>query len=143
MKCRQSSFEVSIQSGSSIHSPTPCPVRKGSSTSTARASELDARLAASITAPIVAGPVALNGPASRSSAAVTIHAARSRTSTSWIGRHAGPGTRTSPPRATRWGQYVNRPVGSCGPTMSPARTAVARPANASSTARSQSALSAP
>ena len=57
----------------------------------------------------------------------TIQAARSRTSTSWTGRHAGPGTSTSPPRAIRCGQYVNRPVGSCGPTISPARTTVERP----------------
>ena len=29
------------------------------------------------------------------------------------------GASTSPPRATRCGQYVKRPVGSCGPTISP------------------------
>ncbi len=62
MKCRQSSFDGSIQSGSSIHSPTPCPVRKASSTSTARADEPVTRLAESTTAPMVDGPVALNGP---------------------------------------------------------------------------------
>jgi hypothetical protein len=32
-------------------------------------------------------------------------------------RSAGPAARTSPPRAKRCGQYVNLPVGSCGPTM--------------------------
>ena len=46
MKCRQPSFEGSIQSGSSIHSPTPCPVRNASSTSTARAAEPETRPAA-------------------------------------------------------------------------------------------------
>ena len=55
----------------------------------------------------------------------------------------GAGARTSPPPATRCGQYVKRPVGSCGPTISPGRTIEARSPKTSATASSQSALSAP
>ena len=43
-----------------------------------------------------------------------------------VGRSGGAGASTSPPRATRCGQYVNRPVGSCGPTIRPGRTTSAR-----------------
>ena len=59
------------------------------------------------------------------------------------GSSGEPGASTSPPRATRCGQYVKRPVGSCGPTMRPGRTTSAASPNASSTIRSQAAFRAP
>ena len=121
---------MSTQSGSSIHSPTSW--RRGTrrhltGVEPATAGRVDH-------GPIVVGPVALKArraaPRDR-----RIQAARSRTSTNCTGRHAGPGTRTSPPRATRCGQYVKRPVGSCGPTISPgARPASTGPGTPLSTA---------
>ena len=48
-----------------------------------------------------------------------------------------------PPLSNRTGQYVNRSVGSPGPTMKPGRTLQTRPGMASSTVRSHSALRAP
>ena len=74
----------------------------------------------SISEPIVMAPggvTALKSPATRRSTSPIMNAARSRTSTTWIGSAAVPGTAISPPRAKRTGQYVNRSVGSSGPTM--------------------------
>ena len=61
----------------------------------------------------------------------------------WTSSFPSPGARTSPPRATRTGQYVNRSVGSPGPTISPGRTFATRPGQPSSAAFSHSAFSGP
>ena len=120
---------VSTQSGSSIHSPTSCSARNASSTSTARTDGARRRAARRRRRrPSSSGPVALNGPGQ------PLLGRRRRSRLRGRGRRRagpaarpGPGTSTSPPRAIRCGQYVKRPVGSCGPTIRPARTAVAAP----------------
>ena len=61
----------------------------------------------------------------------------------WTGSSGLSGARTSPPRATRTGQYVKRSVPSFGPTMRPGRTFVTRPGMAASAAFSHSALRPP
>ena len=70
--------------------------------------------------------VALKVPAARARPQWRIHVARSRTSMNCVWRSGGPGARISPPRWSRCAQYVNRPVGSCGPAISPGRTISAR-----------------
>ena len=73
-----------------------------------------------------AGPVEMNVPPVRFSAKWTRNFPRSRASMSCTGFDGEPGASTSPPSASRRGQYVKRSVGSCGPTMRPARAIAAR-----------------
>ena len=77
------------------------------------------------------------------SIALSVNAARSRTSMIWNGSVGAPGAMNSPPRAARAGQYVKRSVLSSGPTMSPGRMTVVRPGIAFSAACSHSAFSGP
>jgi hypothetical protein len=107
-KRRQAGSPVSaIQSGSSIHSPTSCSRRNDSSTQVKVALEPLIARAVSTSSPIVTGgtgPVALNAPASPRSPRSTSQEPRSRASMNCTWRPLRPGARTSPPRATRFGQ---------------------------------------
>ena len=103
------------QSGSSIHSRTSCSRRKSSETHVTSAPDNRSRQG-------TPSFVALNVPESSRSTTSRIQVARSRTSTNCACRSCGAGARISPPRPSRCAQYVKRPLGSCGPTISPGRT---------------------
>ena len=133
------------QSGSSIHSPTPCSRRNrvvdprhscvARCSCAARVEELrhrDSRVRR-VVGTARSALAERDDPGRRGRARRSICVTRS----------GGPGASTSPPRAIRCGQYVNRPVGSCGPTIRPGRTTSARSSKTSRTASSQSALSGP
>ncbi len=74
------------------------------------------------------GETRLYGPESPAATASSVHAARSRTSTYWIGAASGPGARTGPPRAIRFSHQGSRPTFSYGPRIRPARTSSVRSA---------------
>src|SRR4029079_3074854 len=86
---------------------------------------------------LAARAVALNVPGVPCSPQSSRNRARSRTSTSWVGRSGSPGASTSPPRFIRISQAGRRPTFSCGPRMRPARAIVDRSPKTSVTARSQ------
>ena len=89
------------------------------------------------------GPVALSGPMTSSSAAVTIQLARSRTSITAIGWLRAAGTPTHSSVAIRCSHVVIRWVSSPGPMMMPARTASRRLPTAARRMRSLSAFIGP
>ena len=113
------------QSGSSIHSPTSCSSeelvvdpdepRVGVDARARRLEHSLHRERAASTA-LNVPPVPLLGRGRRA----TRRGRARRSAAPALSR--GPGARTSPPRAIRCGQYVKRPVGSCGPTISPGLT---------------------
>ena len=124
------------QSGSSIHSPTSCSTRNSGSTQMSSASEPAARRqVSSRSSRVVGGATALYVPARRSSPAATIQSARSRTSITCAAASGGATARTGPGSRKRCGQYVRRPVGSHGPTISPGRGTNASGKRASTAAR--------
>ncbi len=116
-----------IHIGRSDQGATPWSSRNSAGTQVNEASEPAAsRAASSSTTSGTGGATALKMPAVRASTWVSMKAARSRTSMNCTGSSGGAGARTSPPSATRRIQYVNRSVGSSGPTMRPGRTMSAR-----------------
>ena len=104
-----------------------------------------AAIAVSISPNVVcpAGPVAGKAPVTFSRAQCTAKAPRSRASTTRTSRPGSPGASTSPPRSILRTQYGKRPLGSCGPTISPERRCTDRPAKCRSTARSDPTLYGP
>ena len=90
------------------------------------------------------GPLPLKAPRVPVSSRWIIHAARSRMSMNCSGLSSGtPGTSIAPPSAVRQTQWLKRPVGSPGPTISPGRTISARAPNTRKTSASQAAFCGP
>src|SRR5207253_9803321 len=133
-------------SGMSDHGSTPAASSFSPSTQTISASESATARQRSSSSDIVsgdAGPTAFQRPHARRSAMSSTHAARSRTSITCVRAVPSPGASTRPPSAIRAGQYVNRSVGSSGPTIRPGRIRSARSPNTRSTARSHSPFNGP